>query len=84
MEKIEENVVYIRNEGLNADYEVILEERAYSDSEYAAGNCLEDNEDKNVLNQYFFWLTELVCDERHPKVLSAFIKTLHETEFIWL
>lgn len=36
--EIEENVVYIRNEGLNADYEVILEERAYSDSEYAAGN----------------------------------------------
>lgn len=36
--EIEENVVYVRNEGLNADYEVILEERAYSDSEYVDGN----------------------------------------------
>ncbi len=36
--EIEEDVVYVRNEGLNTDYEVILEERAYSDSEYAAGN----------------------------------------------
>ena len=36
--EIEENVVYVRNEGLNADYEVILEERSYSDSEYVAGN----------------------------------------------
>lgn len=36
--EIEEDVVYIRNEEQEADYEVILEERSYSDSEYAAGN----------------------------------------------
>lgn len=36
--EIEEYVVYIRNEEQGADYEVILEERSYSDSEYAAGN----------------------------------------------
>ena len=36
--EIEEDVVYVRNEEQGADYEVILEERAYSDSEYAAGN----------------------------------------------
>lgn len=36
--EIEEDVVYIRNEEQGADYEVILEERSYSDSEYAAGN----------------------------------------------
>ena len=36
--EIEEDVVYVRNKEQGADYEVILEERAYSDSEYAAGN----------------------------------------------
>ena len=38
---------------------------------------------QDVLNQYFFWLTELVCDERHQRYYQHLLETLHETEFIW-
>lgn len=38
----ESEVLYVRNELQGVDYEVILEERSYEDSEYAAGNYEAD------------------------------------------
>lgn len=39
---------------------------------------------QDVLNQYLFWLTGLVCDEHHQRYYQRLLETLHETEFIWI
>lgn len=38
---------------------------------------------QNIINQYHFWLTSLVCDDHHQRHYQALLDTLDEVEFIW-
>lgn len=37
----------------------------------------------DIINQYHFWLTSLVCDEHHQRNYQALLDTLDEREFFW-
>lgn len=39
---------------------------------------------QDILNQYLFWLTSLVCDEYHQRYYQNLLETLHEREFTWV
>lgn len=38
---------------------------------------------REIINQYHFWLTGLVCDEQHQRYYQTLLDTLDDTEFTW-
>lgn len=38
---------------------------------------------QDIINQYLYWLTGLVCDEHHQRYYQNLLEYLHNIEFTW-
>ena len=75
----EDDSVFVRNDARKCDYEILLDQRTYSE-------VVEDMLTRDELNNaYFDWMYQLVCDDEYSRGLSyrKLLSLLHDTDFTY-